>query len=97
MVLHGWARTSDTMAQELALQWLIPGRSARHCMQGAEMIQLATDPNASRLNWRPVAAEARDGSDYKRRTGHAWPFISRHSERPAPQDAKRKPTTESGS
>lgn len=61
------------------------------------MIQLASDPDASRLKRRPVAAEAKDGES-KRRTAHAWPFISRHSERPAPLDAKRKPTpTESGS
>jgi len=64
------------------------------------MIQLATDPNASRLNWRPAAAEAKDNALAARRprSGHAWPFISRHTERAgAPQDHKRTPTSENGS
>jgi len=62
------------------------------------MIQLATDPNASRSNWRPAAAEAKDNAVAARRprSGHAWPFISRHGERvPAPQE--NKSTTGSGS
>jgi hypothetical protein len=68
-------------------------------MTGAEMIQLATDPQASRSNWRPGANEAREETDLasRRRTGHAWPFISRHGERPATQDSKRTPNTDSGS
>lgn len=54
------------------------------------MIQLATDPQASRSNWRPAAGEAKDNSlATPRRSGHAWPFISRYDERPAPQDSKR--------
>jgi hypothetical protein len=64
------------------------------------MIQLATDPNASRSNWRPgAAAEARDSTQAARRprNGHAWPFIVRHTERVAPQDEKRTPTSASGS
>jgi hypothetical protein len=62
------------------------------------MIQLATDPNASRLNWRPAAADGKDQPEARRaRSGHAWPFISRHGERQAPQDAKRTPGTDSGS
>jgi hypothetical protein len=64
------------------------------------MIQLATDPNASRSNWRPTAAEAKEDSLGSRRprNGHAWPFISRHDERPASQqETKRTPTSESGS
>lgn len=62
------------------------------------MIQLATDPNASRLNWRPAAADARDPSEAKRaRSGHAWPFISRHGERPAQQDTQRTASPASGS
>jgi hypothetical protein len=62
------------------------------------MIQLATDPNASRLNWRPAAADARQALEAARRprSGHAWPFISRHGER-APQETKRTPSSESGS
>lgn len=60
------------------------------------MIQLATDPNASRSNWRPTAAEAREASQAARRprSGHAWPFISRYAERPAaPQDPQRTPSS----
>lgn len=69
-------------------------------LQGAEMIQLATDPNASRSNWRPAAAEAKDAvlASRRPRSGHAWPFIVRHTERlPAQQDHKRTPNGESGS
>ena len=64
------------------------------------MIQLATDPHASRLNWRPAAADAKQASEAVRRprSGHAWPFISRHSERAGTQqEAKRTPSSESGS
>jgi len=63
------------------------------------MIQLATDPNASRSNWRPAAAQAQDQNSATRRprSGHAWPFISRHGERAVPQDTKRTPTSDSGS
>lgn len=64
------------------------------------MIQLATDPNASRPNWRPVAAEAKDNTLAGRRprSGHAWPFISSYAERTAPtQPAQRPQTSESGS
>lgn len=63
------------------------------------MIQLATDPNASRSNWRPTAAEAKESTLARRnRSGHAWPFISRHAERAAaPQDHKRTPGTDNGS
>lgn len=63
------------------------------------MIQLATDPNASRQNWRPAAAEAKDTLAARRpRNGHAWPFISRHGERAgSQQDQKRTPSSDSGS
>jgi hypothetical protein len=65
------------------------------------MIQLATDPNASRSNWRPAEGEARDNTPSARqpRNGHAWPFIVRHAERAsgASQDRKDTPSTESGS
>lgn len=64
------------------------------------MIQLATDPNASRTNWRPAASEARDDALAARRprSGHAWPFISRYTERTnAQQDVKRTPNSDSGS
>ena len=63
------------------------------------MIQLATDPNASRSNWRPAAADAKDATLARRnRSGHAWPFISRPAERPAPtQEHKRTPGAAIGS
>jgi hypothetical protein len=64
------------------------------------MIQLATDPNASRANWRPAAAESKESTVAGRRprSGHAWPFISRHGERTgSQQETKRTPTSESGS
>lgn len=61
------------------------------------MIQRATDPNASRLNWRPAAAQAGEPVLAARsRTGHAWPFISRRDERPAaPRETGRAPTSQS--
>jgi hypothetical protein len=62
------------------------------------MIQLATDPNAHRLNWRPAAADGKESSVARRaRSGHAWPFISRPAERAAPQEPKRTPNSDGGS
>ncbi|MDB5861640.1 MAG: hypothetical protein JWQ76_5329 [Ramlibacter sp.] len=64
------------------------------------MIQLATDPNASRRRstWRPDAGEAKETPmAASRRSGHAWPFISRHGEQPVRPDSKRAPSTDSGS
>jgi hypothetical protein len=63
------------------------------------MIQLATDPNASRSTWRPAAAEDQGNLVQRRpRSAHAWPFISRHGERPtAPQESKPIHTSDSGS
>ena len=63
------------------------------------MIQLATDPKASRSNWRPASGDAKDNvlNARRPRNGHAWPFIVRHAERAGgSQDHKRAPT-ESGS
>ncbi|HET8746211.1 MAG TPA: hypothetical protein VFM98_11445 [Ramlibacter sp.] len=59
------------------------------------MIQLATDPNASRSNWRHAPGEAKEDTLARRpRSGHAWPFIVRSSERtPGSQDRKRTPTS----
>ena len=65
------------------------------------MIQLATDPNASRPNWRPAPAEAKDTTLAGRRprSGHAWPFMTRYAElAPSSQDhSKRIPSSGSGS
>jgi hypothetical protein len=54
------------------------------------MIQLANDPNASRMGSRPAQSESKGrGPEHARsRSGHAWPFISRHSGRPAPSAAR---------
>lgn len=64
------------------------------------MIQLASDPNASRPGWRPVPAEAKGPAlDTRRaaRTGHAWPFISRLADKPAAQEAAKNTSGDSGS
>ena len=60
------------------------------------MIQLATDPNASRKDWRPAApGEARGFAAEEGRvprSGHAWPFISRQAERPAALQEGQRPS-----
>lgn len=62
------------------------------------MIHLANDPNASRLQWRPSAADGKaHGFAPQRRSTHAWPFISRHSDRPAAPGGAKTPTSDSGS
>ena len=62
------------------------------------MIQLATDPNA-RTTWRPAATDAKDQTlSGRQRSGHAWPFISRNTERSSgQQDHKRTQGSNSGS
>ncbi|RZJ25679.1 MAG: hypothetical protein EOO54_05450 [Haliea sp.] len=60
------------------------------------MIQLATDPNASR-SWHPAAHDdKRNAFSLQRRGGHAWPFLSRQAVQPAPQPIS-KPSSDSGS
>ena len=62
------------------------------------MIQLATDPNASRLNWQPAAADGKEQAESKRaRSGHAWPFLSRHGEQSTQADTQRTASPASGS
>jgi hypothetical protein len=62
------------------------------------MIQLANDPNASRMNFRPAANDGQVSAfQLKRRTGHAWPFLSRETGRPASQDAPKPSSNDSGS
>ncbi len=63
------------------------------------MIQLATDPNANRMSWRPAANEGKAASvELKRgRSGHAWPFLSREVNRPAAQQPPKTPGNDSGS
>ena len=50
------------------------------------MIQLANDPNASRMGARPAPTESKGRSlEHPRsRGGHAWPFLSRHFGRAVP-------------
>ncbi|HVZ42260.1 MAG TPA: hypothetical protein VHA82_00505 [Ramlibacter sp.] len=47
------------------------------------MIQLASDPNASRMSRRPESTDKEPVQQARAgRTGHAWPFISRYAEKP---------------
>ena len=65
------------------------------------MIYLANDPNATRSGFRPD----HDGDDGKgqsfdarrSRSGHAWPFPSRHAARPVRQDSQKPAASDSGS
>jgi len=65
------------------------------------MIQLATDPTASRMSYRPAQGDEQPKEstfEAKRgRTGHAWPFLSRYATRPAAQNSRKSSGTESGS
>jgi hypothetical protein len=65
------------------------------------MIQLATDPTASRKSYRPEHGEgaAKESKQEARRgrTGHAWPFLSRYAPQPARQDMPKASNSESGS
>lgn len=63
------------------------------------MIQLATDPNASRTSYRPQAEEGKEQVEASRRarSGHAWPFLSRHAARPVRQDSQKPAASDSGS
>ena len=59
------------------------------------MIQLATDPTASRPTYRPEhesEGKAHAFEAQRPRSGHAWPFLSRQAERPARQESQ-KPTS----
>jgi hypothetical protein len=63
------------------------------------MIHLANDPNASRMGYQPSLGENKGRSlDHPRsRGGHAWPFLSRYAGRPAPQNASKNSSSDSGS
>lgn len=64
------------------------------------MIQLATDPTASRMSYRPPQAQEqpKDSTFEKRaRPGHAWPFLSRYAGRPADQNSRKSTASDSGS
>jgi hypothetical protein len=58
------------------------------------MIQLASDPNASRMNWRPAQSEDKaQAVPSSARTRHAWPFISRYAGKPAAGEQPKKPAS----
>ena len=62
------------------------------------MIQLASDPNASRTAWRPATAQGKGAPlEAPRSRGHAWPFISRHTDKPNGQEQARQPASQHGS
>ena len=65
------------------------------------MIQLATDPNASRMSYRPDRgnAQAKESAAEARRArpGHAWPFLSHYEARPARDDSQKAKASDSGS
>ena len=57
------------------------------------MIEIANDPNASRMSYHPAqnGGKVPAFSVQRGRSGHVWPFLSRYAARPAPQD-HQKPT-----
>lgn len=63
------------------------------------MIQLASEPMASRLNWRPSPSEGKGDPLQPPRAPnrHAWPFISQYAEKPTAQQQARKSSHEHGS
>jgi len=63
------------------------------------MIQLATEPTASRTSYRPAASDAKGSErDTQRgRGGHAWPFLSRYATRPSQQEGRKNDGSGSGS
>ncbi|MDP3672903.1 MAG: hypothetical protein Q8R69_24840 [Telluria sp.] len=64
------------------------------------MIQLATDPTASPMKYRPQGDEegkAQASAAPRGRSGHAWPFLSRQPIRPARQDSQKPTPSDSGS
>ncbi len=63
------------------------------------MIQLANDPNASRMSYHPGQNDAK-GSNFsaqRGRSGHAWPFLSKHTDRPTQLDSQKPVSGDSGS
>ena len=61
------------------------------------MIQLASDPNASRAQWRPTAEGREALQAQPARATHAWPFISRYTEKPAHQNQPKASSQHGGS
>jgi hypothetical protein len=63
------------------------------------MIQLASDPNAGKMSYLPSqeAGKVRAFEAQRGRSGHAWPFLARHADRPAHQDTDKPVSSDSGS
>ncbi len=63
------------------------------------MIQLATDPTASRTSFRPQERdeEGKARGALRGRSGHAWPFLSRQAIRPSRPDSQKPTSNDSGS
>ncbi len=63
------------------------------------MIQLATEPTASRMSYRPVPSDGKGSSHetQRGRSGHAWPFLSRYAARLSQQEDRKNASTDSGS
>ncbi len=62
------------------------------------MIQLATEPTASRMSYRPAAndGKAAERETQRTRVGHAWPFLSRCATRPSQQEGRKSAATDNG-
>jgi hypothetical protein len=63
------------------------------------MIELANDPNASRMGWRAKAQGEKSSPNEPRRgrTGHSWPFLSPHAARLEQRPGGKNPSNDSGS
>ena len=66
------------------------------------MIQLATDPNASRTGFRAATGDEEEGKTQsfearRARSGHAWPFPSRYAAGPARKDSQKPSASDAGS
>jgi hypothetical protein len=63
------------------------------------MIQLANDPNASKMSFRPSqeAGRPRAFEAQRARSAHAWPFLVRPADRPVRQDSQKPTSSDYGS
>ncbi len=64
------------------------------------MIELANDPNASRMGSRATAQGEKSSpiEPLRRgRTGHSWPFLSPHAGRLEQRPGSKNPSNDSGS
>jgi len=65
------------------------------------MIQLASDPSASRTSYRAEHGEGAGkesaGEPRRGRIGHPWPFLSRYAPRPTREESPKRAAGDSGS